>query len=87
MTSKIIRKGLLNPSTCRYVSPYHTVLHRGGPKAGLLLYSIGVVDELRWRIEAIWVLHYKKLEEGFGEVYIPEALAEENSGAAPGVGR
>jgi hypothetical protein len=58
----------------------------GEPKAGLLLYSIGVVDELRRRIEAIWVLHYKKLEEGVGEVYIPEALVEENSGAAREIG-
>jgi len=32
------------------------------------------------------VLHYKKLEEGFGEVYIPEAVAEENSGAAREIG-
>jgi len=32
-------------------------------------------DELQTQIEAVKALHHQDLEEGFGEVYIPEALA------------
>jgi len=32
-------------------------------------------DELQRQVEAVKTLHHKDLEEGFGEVYIPEALA------------
>jgi hypothetical protein len=59
----------------------------GGPKAGLLLCPMGVVDDLRRRIEAVRFLLQKELEEGCGGVYIPEALAEEKSGAPREVGR
>jgi integrase len=32
-------------------------------------------DELQAQIDAVKALHHRDLEEGFGEVYIPEALA------------
>jgi integron integrase len=43
-------------------------------------------DELRRHIEEVRVLHHKDLEEGFGEVYIPEALARKypNAGRTTG---
>jgi len=39
-------------------------------------------DELRAQVEAVKVLHHQDLEEGFGEVYIPEALARKYPKAA-----
>ena len=43
-------------------------------------------EELRKQIEAVKVLHHKDLEEGFGVVYIPEALARKypNAGRETG---
>ncbi len=45
-----------------------------------------VQDELRKQVEAVKALHYKDLEEGFGKVYIPEALARKypNAGRETG---
>jgi hypothetical protein len=37
---------------------------------------------LRKHIEKVRVLHHKDYEEGFGEVYIPEALARKYPNAA-----
>src|ERR671915_2109016 len=39
-------------------------------------------DELQAHIEAVKALHHHDLEEGFGEVYIPEALARKYPTAA-----
>ncbi len=39
-------------------------------------------DELQAHIEAVKALHHQDLEEGFGEVYIPEALARKYPKAA-----
>ena len=39
-------------------------------------------DELQSQINAVKSLHHKDLEEGFGEVYIPEALARKYPNAA-----
>jgi integron integrase len=43
-------------------------------------------DELQKQIQAVKTLHHKELEEGFGEVYIPEALARKypNAGRETG---
>jgi integron integrase len=43
-------------------------------------------DELQKQVQAVKVLHYKDLEEGFGEVYIPEALGRKypNAGRETG---
>ena len=43
-------------------------------------------DELQRQIQAVKALHHKELEEGFGEVYIPEALARKypNAGRETG---
>jgi len=35
-------------------------------------------DELQAQIEAVKALHHRDLEEGFGDVYIPEALARKS---------
>lgn len=43
-------------------------------------------DELREQIATVKALHHKELEEGFGEVYIPQALAGQYSAAAREVG-
>jgi integron integrase len=39
-------------------------------------------DELQVQIEAVKALHHQDLEEGFGDVYIPEALARTSPKAA-----
>ena len=41
-------------------------------------------DELQKQVQAVKTLHHKELEEGFGEVYIPEALARKYPSAATG---
>jgi integron integrase len=38
--------------------------------------------ELRSQVKAVTALHHQDLEDGFGEVYIPEALARKYSNAA-----
>ena len=62
------------------------VVVMGGPKTGLPFCPGGVEDELRRQVEAVRGLHQKELEEGFGEVYIPEALAGKYPDAAREVG-
>ncbi|MFH1079275.1 MAG: integron integrase [Pseudomonadota bacterium] len=42
--------------------------------------------EMRKQIEAVKSLHHKDLEEGFGEVYIPEALARKYPNASRATG-
>ncbi|MBU0664162.1 MAG: integron integrase [Proteobacteria bacterium] len=46
-----------------------------GGKDRTTILSESLEDELRMQVEMVKVLHQKDLEEGFGEVYIPEALA------------
>jgi len=46
-----------------------------------------VRDELRNHIEAVKALHHQDLTEGFGEVFIPEALARKYPKAARETGR
>jgi integron integrase len=43
-------------------------------------------DELQKQVQAVKTLHYQDLEEGFGEVYVPEALARKypNAGRETG---
>jgi len=57
-----------------------------GGKDRTTLLSRGVEDELRRQVEAVRVLHHKELEEGFGEVYIPEALARKYPNADRAIG-
>ena len=45
-----------------------------------------VQDELLKQVQAVKALHYKDLEEGFGEVYIPEALARKYPNAGREIG-
>ena len=61
---------------------------RGGQglKAGLLFCPQNVEDELWRQMEAVKLLPQKGLEEGVGEVYIPESLAGEIPGAARKIG-
>jgi integron integrase len=46
----------------------------------------GVEDELRRQVEAVRILHHRELAEGFGEVYIPEALARKYPNATSEIG-
>ncbi len=46
----------------------------------------GVEDELRRQVEAVRILHHRELAEGFGEVYIPEALARKYPNATREIG-
>lgn len=48
-----------------------------GGKDWTTILPTGLQDELQKQVEAVRALHHKELEEGFGEVYIPEALAGE----------
>lgn len=57
-----------------------------GGKDRTTLLPKGVEEELRRQVEVVRVLHQKELEEGFGEVYIPEALARKYPGAARQIG-
>jgi len=43
-------------------------------------------DELLRQVAAVKVLHHKDLEEGFGEVYVPDALAKKYPNAARSTG-
>jgi integron integrase len=43
-------------------------------------------NELQKQVQAVKTLHHKELEEGFGEVYIPEALARKYPSAARATG-
>ncbi|MBU1565357.1 MAG: integron integrase [Proteobacteria bacterium] len=45
-----------------------------------------VQDELQIQVQAVKALHHKDLEEGFGEVYIPEALARKYPNAGREIG-
>ncbi len=60
-----------------------------GDKSGkdrTTILSKGVADELRRQIEAVRVFHHRELEEGFGEAYIPDALARKYPNAAREIG-
>lgn len=46
-----------------------------GGKDRTTILPLNLRDELQAQVEAVKALHYKDFEEGFGEVYIPEALA------------
>jgi len=56
----------------------------GKDRTTILSKSLG--DELQRQVEAVKALHHKDLEEGFGEVYIPEALARKYPNAAREIG-
>jgi integron integrase len=57
-----------------------------GGKDRTTILSKGVADELRRQIEAVRVFHHRELEEGFGEAYIPDALARKYPNAAREIG-
>lgn len=46
-----------------------------GGKDRTTILPVNLQEELRKQVEAVKVLHHKDLEEGFGAVHIPEALA------------
>ena len=48
----------------------------------LTILAGSVLADLREHIERVKILHHNDLEEGFGEVYIPEALARKYPAAA-----
>jgi integron integrase len=56
----------------------------GKDRTTILSESLG--DELQRQVEAAKELHHKDLEEGFGEVYIPEALTGKYPDAAREIG-
>ncbi|MDA8161518.1 MAG: integron integrase [Desulfobacteraceae bacterium] len=53
-----------------------------GGKDRTTILPVNLMDELRVHIEAVKALHHQDLEAGFGEVYIPEALARKYPKAA-----
>ncbi|MDD5171285.1 MAG: integron integrase [Syntrophales bacterium] len=57
-----------------------------GGKDRTTILSTSLADALQRQVEAVKVLHQRDLEEGFGEVYIPEALAGKYPGAAREIG-
>jgi len=46
-----------------------------GGKDRTTILPMNLQEELRKQVEAVKALHHKELEEGFGAVYLPEALA------------
>jgi len=46
-----------------------------GGKDRTTILPLNLQEELRKQVEAVKALHHKELEEGFGAVYLPEALA------------
>ncbi len=57
-----------------------------GGKDRTTLLPQNLCDEMLRQIEAVKTLHHKDLEEGFGEVYIPEALARKYPKASRATG-
>jgi integron integrase len=57
-----------------------------GGKDRTTILSTSLGDELQRQIEVVKVLHQKDLEEGFGEVYIPEALTGKYPNAVREIG-
>lgn len=63
---------------------HNTIYIRGGKggKDRTTILPKNLRDELRLHIEKVIALHKEDLQEGFGEVYLPEALARKYSQAA-----
>ncbi|MCP4219841.1 MAG: integron integrase, partial [bacterium] len=57
------------------------ILGKGDKQRSTIL-AEPIVTELREHIDRVKLLHHNDLEEGFGEVYIPEALARKYPSAA-----
>ncbi len=53
-----------------------------GGKDRTTILPANIRDELRLQIERATALHHRDLEEGFGEVYLPEALSRKYPNAA-----
>ncbi len=59
----------------------HVIMGKGGKDRSTILPK-GIREELHSHIEKVKALHLSDLEQGFGEVYLPEALARKYRNAA-----
>ncbi|HFQ91104.1 MAG TPA: integron integrase [Desulfobulbus sp.] len=57
-----------------------------GGKDRVTVLPPNIIDELQQHIARVTALHHRDLEEGFGEVYLPEALARKYPNAAREIG-